>query len=58
MKAKRGWREILEEEAALARLAQSRAVPAYRPAPPVNHALKGSSAWLRLARRPAGVEAA
>ena len=28
------------------------------PLPPVNHALKGSSAWLRLARRPAGVEAA
>ena len=39
MKAKRGWRQILEEEAALARLAQSRAIPAYRPAPPVNHAL-------------------
>jgi hypothetical protein len=40
MKAKRGWREKLEEEAALARLAQSRAIPAYRPAPPVNHALR------------------
>jgi hypothetical protein len=39
MKPKRGWREKLEEEAALARLAQSRAIPVYRAAPPVNHAL-------------------
>jgi hypothetical protein len=28
------------------------------PLPPVNHALKGTSAWLRLARRRGGVEAA
>ena len=28
------------------------------PLPPVNHALKGSSAWLRLVRRRTGIEAA
>jgi hypothetical protein len=28
------------------------------PLPPINHTLKGSSAWLRLARRQAGAEAA
>jgi hypothetical protein len=39
MKPRRGWREKLEEEAALARLAQSRAIPVRRAAPPVNHAL-------------------
>jgi hypothetical protein len=39
MKQKRGWREKLEEEAALARLAEARAVPVRRSAPPISQAL-------------------
>lgn len=39
MKARPGWREKLEEEAALARLAQTRAIPLRRPAPPIDRAL-------------------
>jgi hypothetical protein len=38
MKPGRGWREKLEEEAALARLAQRRAIPVRRAAPPIDQA--------------------
>ncbi len=53
MKAVRGWKEVVEEEAALARLASSRAIPAYRAAPPVGRALTRALAPLLKQAGPA-----
>ncbi|MBI1359756.1 MAG: DUF721 domain-containing protein [Alphaproteobacteria bacterium] len=53
MKPARDWKEVLEEEAALARLSETRAIPAYRSAHPVSRALTRALAPLLKQAGPA-----